>query len=283
MGKEFYTDEIEKGSIRLFQKAVEKRVRFLSRVLREKSAIKDLWPGKRLRISKKAKGFQYYLKEEGGKGSGRYLSAKEQKIICGIITRDYDLSVRKAAETELNMLTQYLSFAVSGSVNHIYEKQSVGRKQVIKPVYPSDEQCLERWEKISADPPCPYEKTGDIFTEKGEQVRSKSEVLIADALYHAGVPYHYEYPLKLHTGELFYPDFTILDLPNRKIYYWEHFGKMGDREYLNKTLIKIRTYEENGIWPGEKLLMTFESPDVSLGTKEIKNIIAEYFSPENGR
>ena len=48
-------------------------------------------------------------------------------------------------------------------------------------------------------------------------------------------------------------------------------------------MLKIRTYEENGIWPGEKLLMTFESPDVSLGTKEIKNIIAEYFSPENGR
>ena len=48
-------------------------------------------------------------------------------------------------------------------------------------------------------------------------------------------------------------------------------------------MLKIRTYEENGIRPGEKLLMTFESPDVSLGTKEIKNIIAEYFSPENGR
>ena len=283
MGNKFYNDEIEKGSIRLFQKAVEKRLRFLSRVLQEKSAIKDLWPGKRLRISKKAKGFQYYLKEKGGKGSGRYLSAKEQKIISGIIKRDYDLSVSKAAETELKMLTKYMSFAGSGSVNHIYKKQSEGRKQLIKPVYPSDEQCLEWWEKISADPPCPYEKTGDNFTEKGEQVRSKSEVLIADALYHAGVPYHYEYPLKLHTGELFYPDFTILDLPNRKIYYWEHFGKMGDREYLNKTLIKIRTYEENGIWPGEKLLMTFESPDVSLGTKEIKNIIAEYFSPENGR
>ena len=44
-------------------------------------------------------------------------------------------------------------------------------------------------EQCSADD-LPYEMIGEIYTNKGEQVRSKSEKIIADELYRRGIPYH---------------------------------------------------------------------------------------------
>ena len=84
-------------------------------------------------------------------------------------------------------------------------------------------------------------------------------------------------PLNSNRGYPGFPGFTRAEHPPAI-----HPPPIEEGDFV-PIMLKIRTYEENGIWPGEKLLMTFESPDVSLGTKEIKNIIAEYFSPENGR
>ena len=277
MGKSGRTDEIEKGNYQWFKETVEKRVRFLLRIRQEKERGEDLWPGQTLRLTRIQNGYQYYLKEKGSGNNGKYLSKKNWKQICGIAQRDYDVASAAAAEKELRVLKEYLTAMERHCVNHVYEKQSDGRKQLVKPVYPTDEECLARWEQLSGEPACRYEKSGDYYTEKGERVRSKSELMIANALFHAGMPYHYEYPLKLGSGEWVYPDFSILDLPNRKIYYWEHFGRMSDNEYMNRTLQKIRAYEENGIWPGDKLLMTFESAETPLGTREIKDILVEYF------
>ena len=272
-----WTDEIEKGSYRMFREVVDKRIRFLKRLRDGYRVTNDLWPGQMIRVAKKRNGFEYYLKEKGGSGSGRYLFKKEQKTVQGIVQRDYDRELLHAAETELKVLEEYVDHTEKTCVNLVYERQSAGRQLFLKRIYPSDEDCLERWEQISALPANNYEKIGDYYTEKGEQVRSKSELLIADALFHAGIPYHYEYPLKTQEGSWLYPDFTILDLENRKIYYWEHFGRMDDEEYINRTLQKIREYEKNGIWPGKKLIMTFESAEIPLGTREIREIIEEYF------
>jgi hypothetical protein len=48
-------------------------------------------------------------------------------------------------------------------------------------------------------------------TERGELVRSKSELVIADKLYARGIDYAYEQPLVLPNGHIRYPDFTIAD------------------------------------------------------------------------
>lgn len=52
--------------------------------------------------------------------------------------------------------------------------------------------------------------TTEFFSEKGERMRSKSEVLIANALYKRGIPYKYECPVLLPSGIMKYPDFTVL-------------------------------------------------------------------------
>jgi hypothetical protein len=48
-------------------------------------------------------------------------------------------------------------------------------------------------------------------TTRGELVRSKSEVIIADMLASLGLPYGYEQPFTGPDGSVRYPDFTIDD------------------------------------------------------------------------
>jgi hypothetical protein len=85
-------------------------------------------------------------------------------------------------------------------------------------------------------------------TSRGEPVRSKSEVIIADRLAHHNVDYTYEKALILE-GVTKYPDFTIEDEDTGQTYYWEHLGMMQDPEYESRWKAKLAWYRANGILP----------------------------------
>ena len=114
-----------------------------------------------------------------------------------------------------------------------------------------------------------------VFREK---VRSKSECIIANMLDSAGVPYRYEeiVPLNAMFGVFLHPDFTVLNKRTRKVYYWEHFGRMGDPEYAAHALPRISEYLNFGFFPGKDLLMTFESLECPLNTTDVERMIEEY-------
>jgi len=111
---------------------------------------------------------------------------------------------------------------------------------------------------------------------KGEQVRSKSEVIIADALNRMKIPYRYEYPLYLQKTGTIYPDFTVLNVKLRKEMYWEHLGMLDDSMYAENVVQKLTSYEQNEIFPGEKLILTFETKQQPLNQKLIMQLILRY-------
>lgn len=57
-------------------------------------------------------------------------------------------------------------------------------------------------------------------TERGDLVRSKSELVIADKLHARAIDYAYEQRLILGEGRVRYPDFTIADHASGVTYYW---------------------------------------------------------------
>lgn len=75
--------------------------------------------------------------------------------------------------------------------------------------------------------------------EKGERVRSKSEVIIADMLNRKGISYRYEYPVYLKNVGQIYPDFTVLDAIRRREIYWEHLGMMDDPDYAEMAILRV--------------------------------------------
>ncbi len=129
-------------------------------------------------------------------------------------------------ERELLAIQKYRACYPVVGVEEIYGNLHKARQKLIVPVKETMEEFVHNWEAVR------YEGKGfrtdvpEFYTAKGERVRSKSEVIIADALYRKGIPYRYEYPLHLSgVGEI-YPDFMVLNVRLRKEMYWEHFGRM---------------------------------------------------------
>ena len=107
-------------------------------------------------------------------------------------------------------------------------------------------------------------------------MRSKSELIIANKLKQHNIPYKYEYPLVLSTGVTVHPDFTCLNINTRQEFIWEHFGIMGDSDYMNKTLKKINDYAKSGYVLGRNFIATFESSSIPLNSNTIDININEY-------
>lgn len=127
-------------------------------------------------------------------------------------------------------------------------------------------------------------RVGDTFfdeklihkTARGELVRSKSEVIIADALFHNGLDYQYEPELILE-GKVKRPDFKIIDADTGEVWYWEHCGMMSDTRYVKRWNKKEKFYAKNGIERGKNLIVTEEFSGEGLDSYQINKMIKEVF------
>lgn len=85
-------------------------------------------------------------------------------------------------------------------------------------------------------------------TRRGDLVRSKSEVIIADLLYSKGIAdYEYEGRLADAAGNVRYPDFVIEDQDSGQSFYWEHLGMLEVPEYRARWEKKLEWYHAQEI------------------------------------
>ena len=117
----------------------------------------------------------------------------------------------------------------------------------------------------------------EYYTASGTRVRSKSEVIIADALARTNIPYRYEHPTTIKGWGTLYPDFTCLDIRTREEVIWEHFGLMGDPDYTENAVQKLAHYAASGYILGKNLIATFESTSTPLSIKQVQSYIDALF------
>ena len=117
-------------------------------------------------------------------------------------------------------------------------------------------------------------------TERGDLVRSKSELVIADKLHARGIDYAYEQPLVLPNGRTRYPDFTIADDAMGVTFYWEHLGLLDDPGYRARWERKRAEYLACGIAPHDEgggpegtLIETRDEPGGRLDAAAIASVI----------
>lgn len=117
-------------------------------------------------------------------------------------------------------------------------------------------------------------------TERGDLVRSKSELVIADKLFGRGIEYAYEQPLPTGEGRIRYPDFTIADQARGVTFYWEHLGLLDDPEYRARWARKREEYQKADILPwdeggggGGTLIETRDEPGGALDAARIAQLI----------
>lgn len=118
-----------------------------------------------------------------------------------------------------------------------------------------------------------FEKSLIHMTLKGHLVRSKSEVIIANMLYSAGIDYEYEKQLSWDNGDQLLPDFTIEDIEHDVCIYWEHCGMLGDYSYRKRWEEKKSIYASHGITEGDNLLVSKDSLNGAINSADLQQII----------
>ena len=137
--------------------------------------------------------------------------------------------------------------------------------------FPSREENLVRY--LSVRYSMPETLVNRWLADYGEE---KTEKILADYFYRNNIPYKYECPLKLKGYGVVYPDFTFLSKKTGKEIYWEHDGMMDDTIYVQNAIKKIEAYEKNDIFPGERLILTFETSQSVLRNDIIETMVEKY-------
>ena len=302
----------EKLSPNLIPELLEKRLIELKAVLEKiRRSVKTPPPG-RLRISQKGNSTEYYHITSPTDLHGKYIPMKQEAIARQLAQKDYDSKITALIEEEICATKRYLKQICSTSsggnprsgrspdtcpstttkLNGLYANLCPARQRLITPLTLTGSQYAAQWQSVSW-PQRPFPEDSTAYTTiRGERVRSKSEVLIADALARNNIPYRYEFPLQLRRGAnsksgnfdklnhqteiTVHPDFLCLNVRTRQEFYWEHFGLMDNPEYSNNAAGKLRLYTENGILAGRNLIITMETQSEPLSTRTVDQMISNF-------
>jgi len=206
-----------------------------------------------------------------GNKQDQYISVKDKKTLKRYLNKKYCVAMKKLIETELKVLESFLE-AYKPEQKYTLINQFPERvRSEIDVVVKTYKELGREWESM------PYKKKPEeipehlqFVTKKGERVRSKTELIIANLLYDLGIPYRYECALIIN-GKIFYPDFTIFNPLTGEIFYWEHFGMMDEKNYCDNAISKMNLFGKTDLYPN--FIFSFESKDRPVNAEVLRNIM----------
>lgn len=228
-----------------------------------------------LRVSKNRKYTQYYHCTPEHK-TGKYITKGNEPLAYALAQKAYDEKIAELAKKRLVQIGRLLKDYQDDEIEQVYYKEHPGRQQLIQTVEPTWEQKVLEWKSCEYQGKGFQEDAPVILTERGERVRSKTEKIMADYFHRHGIDYKYECPLYLKGMGVVYPDFTFLSSKTGEEVYWEHCGMVDSPVYARSMVRKIEQYENNGIFPGERLILTYETEQSILNTEKIAQMVERY-------
>jgi hypothetical protein len=125
-------------------------------------------------------------------------------------------------------------------------------------------------------------------TKRGELVRSKSELIIADELFGRDIDYEFEPEVTDRHGASRWPDFVIDDAATGRRIYWEHLGMLGDPVYKERWNRKVQWYAAQEIAEATEdapdgganglLVITLDNERGGISSKAIAALVDDLFS-----
>jgi len=251
------------------------------KAVRDRLAVREWYDGETLQVLNHGEHIRYVIMKKTVNGDGTvgkkriYANKKMRGEVIRLAQRDYDRMLYKRVNDEIEIFSNVLK--LWAPVEQVFQELKETHKMYVKPLVQENVDYISEWQSMLYEGlPFSSEDTSEFYTVKGERVRSKSEVMIADTLYRHNIPYKYECPITLQNHRKKYPDFTVLNVRTRREYIWEHLGMMTDSDYVESNLKKLKDYERNGIIQGDKLLLTMESHGCPLSTKNIEKVIETF-------
>lgn len=202
-----------------------------------------------------------YFHVTGPSSRGVYIPEKDRAIAELLANKEYAQRVLPKAISEIHRIDLFLKKLETDSADLEFKKLVQPRKPIVSPFLLDDETYKKMWSAQSYERSASHPENLRFKTRRGEMVRSKSEVFIANTYFELGIPYRYDCPLELNNHVILHPDFTLLDTWHSQITYHEHLGLLGKADYWADTQWKLNEYRKNGIYVGKNLILTSETDE----------------------
>ena len=263
---------MKEGDI-IYQKMLKESRKLEEQIKKLKRKIEELPDGKLMRGTNGKYG-QWFSSDGHFR---KYISKKQKALIEKLAIKKYLSYQLEDCENEKRAIEFYLRHHredVGKAERFLIEKSEY--RELLSPYFKAKSMELQEWLQEPFEQNTQYNENLILKTISGNKVRSKSEVIIDTLLYINKIPFRYECALKIGR-KTYYPDFTIRHPKTGNVFYWEHFGKMDDEEYVRKAYAKLQNYTLNGIIPSVNLIMTFETLEQPLSAEDVMEVIEKYF------
>ena len=229
-----------------------------------------------LKVCGGSKYHRYYVRDTSKDNSSyQYMPVSRRNEVQMIAQQEYEQAIIAAAKAELSQIDAFQEQSSFTKVEDVYDGLCEGRKQLVEPILLPDDLFIKQWSERQFEKPSYYAAPAEFVTQRGEAVRSKSELIIANVLANHDIPYFYEAPLVIF-GRTYNPDFLVLNKRTRREYYWEHLGMMGNSDYASNAVRKLLDYQRAGYYPGEQIILTSETYQNPLSTQLVNKTIEHY-------
>lgn len=220
----------------------------------------------------------YYSRRIGGRSY--YINSRDTKLIDQLKERKFNAIGLEIVEKNIRCLQilceNYHSFTTGDIVkrmpkSYLHDSESTG-------IFNGRYIDARDWENANypkRDWNPLYKKPGHL-TLKGDSVRSKSELTIANILYSNGIPYHYEEEMEID-GIMFCPDFKIYVEKSDRFVLLEHCGLMMNGDYQRSYGRKVARYIAADLMPWRDVFFTYDDRDGNLDTQIIQKIVEMFF------
>lgn len=263
-----------------FESALQLKCDHYRKLIHQAEMAMQSLPEGNLRISPHRGKTQYYMRIpadfENKHYNGKYIRSSNVSLISALCSRRYWEAVKESAGRQLDLLKNYITAYEPLAIQEAYSQLPEEIAKYVQPVDLPDEEYAARWEAEAYEKKPFAEGAVEIYSARGERVRSKSEKIIADTLARLGIPYKYEKPLRLTSGKIIHPDFCLLSISKRCEYLLEHFGKMDDPDYVENALKRLDDYGRSSIWQGNQLIVSYETKNRPLNTKQFEKMILQF-------
>ena len=200
---------------------------------------------------------------------------RNKRLLASLCDKRYCEKLIPILEKEIKLLRSFL--AIFDPEEKVLLRRSLPEEMsnYITPLVKTTKEQIESWlnERFDTNP---YPLPNDSYrTKKGEYVRSRLELHVANLLYDLGIPYRYECAVYLEDGSVLYPDFTLLHPITLEVYWLELFGMMDDPDYAATNLQKIARYSQSEMF--SNLIMIFDHKAAPFRTETIEAILRNIF------
>ncbi|WP_425754967.1 hypothetical protein ACPW7J_08400 [Ihubacter sp. rT4E-8] len=251
---------------------VEKELQYQDKVAGlYRKELKDLPEGK-LSVNM-VKGKPYYFRLLNGKKT--YLGNGDNEVVQALQKRYFLEESLKRMECNQILLDQLAKGYCEADVQDLILQAPKAYRQMPLDSFHLSETDFSGWGSSSYERNLKYPENLVHRTLKGDFVRSKSEAIISNLLFTKEIEYRYEELITIH-GKSISPDFRIAVKSENRIKLLEHFGMIGNPNYLEDAMWKIKFYLENGLKPWEDVIFTFEDIHGNINTQLIDEILESF-------